>query len=214
MEKSPLKHRANMAWKSFHSNAKPSNAKHIRPWVKKHCVVVPAVPSFCDFSFLFKHIEPQILHLSKRGNEDAWKLPIHVQRVHAYYTYLHMDTYGLGDNCHERLSVGRGNPPWVLSTPHNCIGCQECQALPAICSLPSLFLRGVCPASSLEDWGKGDKEYAYSQSHRFPKLTSLSSHTDPPQVQHIRGPLHVAPWDLGQREVTGTYSSACMLCRE
>lgn len=51
---------------------------------------------------------------------------------------------------------------------------------------------------------------AYSQSHRFPKLTSLSSHTNPPQVQHLLGPLHMAPWGLGKGHWQGhTAQPAC-----
>lgn len=46
-------------------------------------VVAPAVSFICDFSLLFNYIEAQILHLLKRGNNNAPKLQVHVHRVYA-----------------------------------------------------------------------------------------------------------------------------------
>lgn len=50
----------------------------------KRRVAVPAVSFICVFSFLFNHIEPQILYLLKRGNNNALKLQIYVHRVYAF----------------------------------------------------------------------------------------------------------------------------------
>lgn len=132
-----------------------------------------------------------------------------------YLEFMHVttDTYGLEDNCLEFLDVGRGSLQGVLSIPDNCIGCEEWQVLAVLYSLPRLFLRVVFAASNLEEWGNTsyrEKQHSSSESHRFPKLTTLSCNTNP-RVQPPHEPLHMAPGDSGWRELMWTWSSVCML---
>lgn len=128
--------------------------------------------------------------------------------MHLHLLFMHRHLLFMQDNCHKFLSVGRVNPPWVLGTRDNCIGCQECQALVLLTLFPVCFSGLYLPASNLKERGNGPhprtKHTLTLKVIDFPS-SYLSAVT---QIQYRNSIIHLdlstwPPWDLGTMGTDG-----------